>query len=361
MMSAPPRFGPDVRDGVITFRLHDPDDEFAAVGLVQELRRPRDWTAMSKPEGTGTWSVEFPHLAVDRMEYQFKVVGHDGSDAVICDPANPLRAPGAFGEKSVLELPGYRTPAWLQDPAPPAGDLLTTQLRSRALRGDLEVRVWTSPGGGVEEPLPLLVAHDGPEYADLSSLLRFLSRTVVDGRLPPMRALLLAPPWPRDEHYSASAVYARGLVTEVLAAARWLAPTPPDLPKVGMGASLGALAMLHTQRVRPQSFGALFLQSGSYFRQRYDKHESSFPRFRRISRFIGEVLNSDSAPYPIPVTLTCGSVEENLANNRAVASALDRQGYDVRLEVNRDAHNYVGWRDTFDPHLVDLLARVWQT
>ena len=63
----------------------------------------------------------------------------------------------------------------------------------------------------------------------------------------------------------------------------------------------------------------------------------------------------------IPVTLTCGAVDENLANNRAVASALDRQGYDVGLVVNRDAHNYVGWRDIFDPHLVDLLARVWQT
>jgi hypothetical protein len=31
----------------------------------------------------------------------------------------------------------------------------------------------------------------------------------------------------------------------------------------------------------------------------------------------------------------------------------------VTLHVNRDGHNYVGWRDTLDPHLVALLARVW--
>jgi enterochelin esterase family protein len=31
----------------------------------------------------------------------------------------------------------------------------------------------------------------------------------------------------------------------------------------------------------------------------------------------------------------------------------------VTLHVNRDAHNYVGWRDALDPHLVDLLARAW--
>jgi enterochelin esterase family protein len=59
------------------------------------------------------------------------------------------------------------------------------------------------------------------------------------------------------------------------------------------------------------------------------------------------------------VTITCGAPEENLANNRAVATALRRQGHDVRVHVNRDAHNYVGWRDTLDPHLTELLARVW--
>ena len=47
-------------------------------------------------------------------------------------------------------------------------------------------------------------------------------------------------------------------------------------------------------------------------------------------------------------------VEENLANNRVMASALDRQGYPVQMVVNADAHNYVGWRDTFAPHLTSL-------
>ena len=117
--------------------------------------------------------------------------------------------------------------------------------------------------------------------------------------------------------------------------------------------------MLHVHRLRHHAFSGLFLQSGSYFRQRYDKQEAEFPRFRRITRFVGEVLHAADFPAPVPTVLTCGTVEENLANNRAVAGALDRQGYDVRLAVNRDAHNYVGWRDTFDPHLLDLLTRVF--
>jgi enterochelin esterase family protein len=57
--------------------------------------------------------------------------------------------------------------------------------------------------------------------------------------------------------------------------------------------------------------------------------------------------------------MTCGTVEENLFNNRAVAKALGDQGYGVELIENRDAHNWVGWRDTFEPHLARLLGKLW--
>ena len=117
--------------------------------------------------------------------------------------------------------------------------------------------------------------------------------------------------------------------------------------------------MLHVHRLYPASFGGLFLQSGSYFRQRYDKQESGFVRFGRISRFMGRVLTAEEWSHPIPIGMTCGTIEENLANNLATHDALARQGYEVDLHQNRDGHNWTGWRDTFDPHLIDLLARVW--
>ena len=358
MSSAPPRPGPVVSDAAVTFTLPDPDRRYDAVGLMQDLKRPRDWMPFTR--NGDSWILEFPRLDVQRMEYQIKGVLAGGkSDEVFCDPGNPLRAPGAFGDKSVVEMPGYQPPDWF-DGEPVGGDVLRSLLPSRTLRTDVSLRLWTSRGADVEAPLPLLIAHDGTEYDELSGLLRCLDRLTVAGKLPPLRAALLDPPWPRDEHYSASAGYARALVTEVLPALEWLAPTPAPGMTVAMGASLGALAMLHAHRLRPPAFGGLFLQSGSYFRQRFDKQESGFARFRRISRFVGEVLRADAFPAPIPTTITCGAVEENLANNRAMASALERQGYPVRLIVNPDAHNFVGWRDTFAPHLTDLLREVWR-
>jgi enterochelin esterase family protein len=126
-----------------------------------------------------------------------------------------------------------------------------------------------------------------------------------------------------------------------------------------MGASLGALAAFHAHRGHRHLFGGLFLQSGSYFRRATDPQESRFPRFERISRFTGGVLRADSALAPIPIVMTCGRTEENVPNNRALRDALVRQRYDVRLHEHPDLHNWVSWRDTFHPHLVALLERLW--
>jgi enterochelin esterase family protein len=126
-----------------------------------------------------------------------------------------------------------------------------------------------------------------------------------------------------------------------------------------MGPSLGGLAMLHAQRQRPGTFAGLFLQSGSFFVPRFDRHESGFIRYARIVRFVADVLRTSSWEDTPPVMLTCGAEEENVHNNRLMASALAAQGYPARLHEVPDLHNYTSWRDAFDPHLTNLLARVW--
>jgi enterochelin esterase family protein len=62
---------------------------------------------------------------------------------------------------------------------------------------------------------------------------------------------------------------------------------------------------------------------------------------------------------PIPATVTCGTAEENLDNNRALAEALRRRGWDVRTFWNRDAHNWTAWRDALHPQLAETLLRAW--
>lgn len=283
--------------------------------------------------------LTLPPAPIARLEYELEAELDGGGSETLC--ADPHRAPGAFGEKCERRLDGYAPPAWLEADGV-EGEWTDISPRGRGLRSRVAVRIW-SPAG---EPLPLLVAHDGPEYDALSGLTHFCAAKIAAGELPPHRVALLAPGH-RDEWYSGSAHYARALTTDVLPA------LPAGRPPVGMGASLGALAMLHAHRRAP--FGALFLQSGSFFVPRHDAHESRFPRYRRIVRVVRE-LHRD-AGRPVPVVMTCGAAEENLANNRVMARALAQQGFDVELHEVPDLHNYTGWRDAFEPHLANLLAR----
>jgi enterochelin esterase-like enzyme len=348
--------GPAVSEQEVVFSVPDAGRALRAVNLAQEVQRPRLGPPFTRV--VRRWELRFRRPEVDRMEYQLELVHRDGGREWINDPANALRAPGPFGEKSVVEFPEYRAPGWLEDDAP-RGDSISLVLPSRALRADVPAIVWSSPGAEWGRPLPLLVVHDGPETARYASLVRFLEVAVTRGDLRPFRAALLQPV-NRDQSYSASAAYARTLANELLPALQAYAPVPQrKRMRIGMGASLGALAMLHAHWSHPELFGGLFLQSGSFFRARWDRHERGFARFDRIARFVGKVLAGRDGTDPIPVTITCGTVEENLANNRAVAEALARQGYDVRLHVNRDAHNWVAWRDTFEPHLLELLQSKW--
>jgi enterochelin esterase-like enzyme len=212
--------------------------------------------------------------------------------------------------------------------------------------------LWSAADVDPGEPLPLLLVHDGPEYAEYSSLVRLLDHLVAFGELPPFRAALLPPPAARDESYSASARYARALVTD------WLpALGPYDGRPAGLGASLGALAWLHAHWTYPGALAGLFLQSGSFFRRRLDPQESGGPRFARITRFVSRVFGGRGAVERIPVTFTCGTAEENLGNNRAVAAALRRQGWRAPLVEHPDAHNWISWRDSLHPHLAELMLR----
>jgi enterochelin esterase-like enzyme len=318
-------------------RVADPDERYAAVRLCSDLP-PRAYERHGDQ-----WLLEL-EVPVARLEYELELVHADGGSEWVLDPENPHRAPGAFGEKSELRLNGYAPPAWLSDEGVPG--------RFDDLAG---VRIWSPEDAEAGEELPLLLAHDGPEYDELSRLTHFAAVSIARGTAPRHRVALLAP-GERNDEYSASARYADRLVRHVLPAIRGAVAVARV---AGMGASLGALAMLHAQRRHPGVFSGLFLQSGSFFTPRFDAHEVRFSRYRRVVRFVREVLVTRTYPYPVPVALTCGSAEENVHNNRLMAATLAAQGYPAELHEVPDMHNYTAWRDAFDPYLPRLLERAW--
>ena len=287
-MSVQATAGPVVRETEIEFSLPDPEGSLASVALAHELRRPRR-APFERRFRRGPWTLRFPRPDASRLEYLLELTHAAGSAQLVPDPANPLRAPGPFGDKSVVELPGYEAPAWVADEESPRGDVEPLELRTRRV-GRVGGLLWSAHDTDPREPLPLLVVHDGPEFAGYSELPRLLDHLVAFGESPPFRAALLGPPRNRNETYAAANVYARAFAVEILPGLRRAAPT--SHPPAGLGASLGALSLLHLHWMHPGLLGGLFLQSGSYFRRRFDRQESGFPRFDRISRFVGRVLEN---------------------------------------------------------------------
>ena len=141
-----------------------------------------------------------------------------------------------------------------------------------------------------------------------------------------------------------------------------MGPVPIDqrgeVLRIGLGASLGAFALLHAHVREPQVFDALFLQSGSYFQRSTDPQESDFGRYGRMTRFVSGVLRGRAAGRPVPVTLTCGRDEENLANNRNMAAALAASGYDVCFRSVPGGHDWPTWRRGLETNLVELFSHL---
>jgi enterochelin esterase family protein len=340
--------GPGWEGDALTFAHADPDRRLTGVRLVQHAGLPRDGLEFVRADGV--WTLRTSPPAAWRLEYRLELRHPDGGIEVVCDPANPNRVGGAYGDRSVLLREDYVEPAWLDAPAAD-GSWRELAIPAPALGSEIWARVWSPSGAGDR----MLVAHDGPEFDKLAELGQFSAAAVHAGRVPPHHLVLLSP-GNRNDWYSANPAYARTFALDVVP--RLQAELGASGPVIGMGASLGALAMLHAQRRFPRTFAGLFLQSGSFFRPRLDPQESGYAWFARVVRFTGRVVAAASTSR-VPTVLTCGRAEENLANNHEMARVLTRQGVPATLHEHPDAHNYTAWRDALDPHLVDLLVRVW--
>jgi enterochelin esterase-like enzyme len=342
--------GPRAGVEVIEFVLADPHRRLRGVRLEQELGLAADDLDFGYDEASGRWVLRLPRPPVRRMEYRLQLRHADGGVETINDPAARGCAPGAFGPKSVLELPGYAAPAWLDSGVRWP---VRAQLAVPTSTGPVDLTVLSPPWPSTR----LLVAHDGPEYDRLAGLGVFAAAVVHEGRVPPFH-LALAAPGERNERYSANPYYGDALATAVIPALH--AELGTRGPVALMGASLGGLAALHAQRRHPAGIGGLFLQSGSFFVPEFDECESGFRFYQRIVRYVASVHRAPHAgEAPVPAVLTCGGIEENVRNNRLMTATLRYRGYPAKLHEVPDLHNFTAWRDAFDPHLVELLTAVW--
>ncbi|MEU4395216.1 alpha/beta hydrolase-fold protein [Kribbella sp. NPDC023855] len=337
-----------VEGAEVVFRLSDPEHAFTGVRLWEELGLAAEQLEF-KPVENG-WELRLPRPSVHRMEYLFDIAG----SGMRTDPTNPRIVGGAFGEHSWLPLPGYVEPAWIA--VEPIASSLTPLPVDPTPVGPVDVQVWAPDGIAPGYELPLLLAHDGPEFAAYAGLTHYVGAMVADGTLPPLRLALIRP-GSRNLWYAANPQYARALTQDVL---QTITSAYRSKRPVLMGASLGALAALHAEWKHPGSFAGLFLQSGSFFTLDTDPQEAKFEYYAEVTAFVNSVLTATEPPSKPFVSMTAGTPEENVHNNRVMAAHLSHLGLPVAFDESPDMHNFTAWRDVLDPCLTELLRRVWR-
>ena len=236
--------------------------EAEAVGLHHWMDTFPRLPSFTRNPGTDLWTltVELPERS--RIEYKLSVKDGPGRRRLLLDHLNPRRARDPFGTNSVVTGPLYERPGWtLPEPDVAPGTLQDLEVESVSFGDTRRARLYVPADPG-PEPLPLLVAHDGSEYAEFAALIVVLDNLIAAGEVPPL-ACVLSDPHDRTREYTGDDRHAAHLVHELVPAAAEAVAIDTDR-RVAMGASLGGVASLHAAWRNPGAFSGLILQSGSF-------------------------------------------------------------------------------------------------
>jgi enterochelin esterase family protein len=272
------------------------------------------------------------------------------------DPLNRTVFPTRWGAEplSVVALPGAPAPlgAWRDRPGAPAGEVSVHTMRSAHLRNWR--RVWAYAPAGYEDlaGLPVVVLLDGDvwqQHLDVSALLDGL---VGAGVLPPLVALMpdALDSDTRRRELTCDERFVAFLTRELLpwAARRWPVSADPARTVVA-GQGLGGLAAAYAALRRPERFGNVLAQSGSFW----------WPAGRRAGARPEEWLTgrvASLARRPVRFHLSAGLQEWGLtAAVRRLRDALLAQGYEVAHHEYNGGHDYLCWREELAHGLVALL------
>ena len=292
---------------------------------------------------SGLWATTIELPKGSRIEYKFEVV-RGGHRELITDPLNGVLAKDPFGANSVCQGYGYERPSWtMEQEHVRRGSVDEMTVQSKSFGNTRALRVYIPARFRQNRRYPLLIAHDGSDYLNFSSLQTVLDNLIQALEIPPMIVALTDSP-NRLKEYAGDDRHARFLADELLPALAERYPLIDEPQARGLlGASFGGVASLHAAWRNPGLFGRLLLQSGSYAFSDIGRHQRG-PVFDPVVRFMNEFREQPGRPAD-RIYVSCGIYESLIYENRSLVPRLQAQGIDVKFEEARDAHNWENWRD----------------
>jgi len=251
------------------------------------------------------------------------------------------------------------TPQFWLTPRPgvTAGKVEPHRIRSAALHNERSVWVYTPPGySRLGAPAGLLVLLDGATYLQHIPTPTILDNLLAEGRIRPLAAVLVDSLGDaiRDVELPCYPPFVEFLTAELLpwVHARYRLAADPAQTIIG-GASYGALAATFAAFSRPDCFGKVLAQSGSFWWRPPGDAEYEWLTRQFVER----------ERLPIELYLDVGRREaqarirpNQLIANRHMRDILRAKRYRVYYAEHDGKHNYGAWRNTLANGLQALIS-----
>lgn len=308
----------------------------AVISDLSDMHRdPQPVDAGSEPELV--WALP------DDVRFEYAFIDQDGK--VRADPEVGANGRSIwYPEVSEVRGPAYR-PHPLADPprADPPWPTVRHRIQSSSF-GDLRRVTVVSPPD-VDEPLPVVVLHDGVVYQRLARTAEVLAELVRQGRARPAH-LAFVEPGDRDREYAWDPRHLSYVQEELRPYLEAHHPVDPA-SYVAMGPSLGGLASATLAMTYPGTWSAVVAQAGAFLGTPDDPRPYGSERSWMLER-----LAAGDQPGAPRWLLEVGTLDWLLGVNRELRDALRASGAEVQYDERAVGHNWGGWRDG----LPELLA-----
>lgn len=230
-------------------------------------------------------------------------------------------------------------------------------LHSTILNNDHSLWVYTPPDYRCNgAPYDLLILFDGPAYIQLIPTPTILDHLLLKGDLPPLVAVFLSSP-NRFLELACYQPFIEFLVEELMPwiHRRYHVTSNPAQTTAG-GSSFGGLAAAYAGLRRPDIFGSILSQSGSFFWKPDDDGEHEWLARQFVASptlplrfYLGVGRQETWQPAEDAPTL--------LVANRHMRDVLQAKGYSVHYNEFNGDHNYLWWQSTLGDALIALIGR----
>jgi enterochelin esterase family protein len=274
------------------------------------------------------------------------------------DPLNPRRVES----RSLLELPGAVPQPWIVPRAGVARGVISAHtLHSVTLSQDRSFALYLPPGYDPKgKPCGLMVAFDGDGLPEDPTT---LDNLIGAGRIPPLVAVFVRQ---RDRwrELTCSPAFLGFLADELVPWVRQRYAVSADPRRVIVrGLSLGGLMASYCALRRPDVFGNVLSQSGSYPWYPEAEGGGSAASSRPSGGEPGWLTRQyvDAPRRDVSFYLEAGSFEDIshnglLTENRRFRDVLRAKGYVVHYSEFTGGHDPVNWRGSFADGLIALVG-----